>query len=496
MTGTATGSVAAFLGIPYVAPPVGALRWRPPQAVTPWTAPRDATRKGPACPQAPGLLLGAVPTDEDCLTLNVWTGASDVGRAEARRPVMVFIHGGGFTAGSVGGLDYDGARLAERGVVLVNFQYRLGQLGFLAHPALTAEETAAPSSGNYGFLDQVAALRWVRDNAAAFGGDPNNVTIFGESAGGISICLHMVSPLSSGLFHRAISESGPCSFLVTPLDGPSTPGLPQSAYSLGRQFATTAGCADRDDVPACLRAKSAAEVIAAEPRNFELDRLAARWQPNIDGRAITEAPWTTFLAGRSARVPFLTGANLDEGTAFTLTATINDDAAYREAVRALLPERVDDVLRLYPSAMFRTPKAAFTTFVGDAVFVCPARAQARAHAASGQRAYLYHFTRLNRAGTLLGLGVYHTAELPYVFGNYAGFFTRAEADVPVEQATMGYWTRFAATGDPNGAGAVAWPAYDATGDAYLEIGDAVRASTGLTAARCAEIEGWFGLNPR
>jgi para-nitrobenzyl esterase len=488
--GHVTDGVTSFLGVPYAAPPLGALRWRTPAEHAAWTTPRDAAAKGATCVQTRGTLSGTGPQSEDCLFLNVWT-AKTLASDAARRPVMVFIHGGGFSAGTTSGTDYDGASLAAKGVVVVTFNYRLGQLGFLGHPALTAEDTEHRSSGNYGFQDQQAALRWVRDNAAAFGGDPANVTLFGESAGSMSVCAHMVAPASAGLFHKAIGQSGVCGFLITPLR--DIAALPQvgSAEALGRRFETAVGCTGMPDLAACMRAKTAEQVIAAAPTPVELSRYGVRYQPNIDGYVFNEAPWVSLLAGRFQHVPFMLGSNRDEGTAFTLSLSIPDAAAYEALVRATLPDRVADVLRLYPVSMYPSPKAAYEAFLRDAVFICPNRTLARI-TAPGAPTYLYHFTRANdRAGVALGLGVFHSAELPYVFGNFSGLFSRAAADEPVIAATQGYWTRFAATGDPNGAGAPAWPAYTAASDAHLEIGDAVRTGVGLQRDVCDTMATWL-----
>jgi para-nitrobenzyl esterase len=332
----------------------------------------------------------------------------------------------------------------------------------------------------------------VQTHIASLGGDPNNVTLFGESAGSISVCAQMASPLARGLFHKAISQSGPCSFVLTPQrDIPAAPML-QSAESLALRFAREAGC-EATPTAACLRALPVDRVLTAAPTPVELTRFGARYQPNIDGHVLPEMPWVSFLAGRVARVPFLSGTNRDEGTFFTFSAPVATEAAYRAAVEALVPGHAAEVVeRLYPpSAHGNSANAAFTAFLGDAVFVCPARAQARLVAAAGSPAWLYHFTRLNRAGTALGLGVFHTAELPYVFDNFVGIFSRTAADVPVMEAMQGYWTRFAATGDPNGAGAVTWPRFTRDGDTHLEIGDAVRASTGLRRDVCDTLERWI-----
>lgn len=487
--GETTDGITHYYGIPYAAPPVGPLRWRAPEPAAAWTTPRDASRKGAACPQAPGLLVGGPDIAEDCLFLNLWTPPAP---SAAPRPVMVFIHGGGFGAGSGNDGQYDGPELARRGAVVITFNYRLGQLGFLGHTALAAEDTAHHSSGNYGLMDQQAALRWVRDNAAAFGGDPANVTIFGESAGGISVCAHVTSPVSAGLFHRAITQSGPCSFVITPLRDEDARAPVQSAASQGRLFAEAVGCGAAADVAACMRGKTVAEVLAAAPRPIELERYGARYQPTIDGYILTEAPWRALAAGRFNRVPFITGSNQDEGTIFTRGQMIPDEAAYRAAVTPLVPDHVDEVLRLYPISAYGTAFAAFTAFAGDAVFGCSSRAQARLVAATGTPAYQYYFSRLNqRAHAVTGLGVYHSAEIAYVFGRFTGFFARTDADTTVADAMGAAWVRFAATGNPNAMGASTWPAFTAANDTYLEFGDMIRTATGLRRDRCDVMEAWI-----
>jgi para-nitrobenzyl esterase len=489
--GSAQGGVARFVGIPYAAPPVGALRWRAPTAPAAWSAPRDATQKGPACIQAPGMLLGNTPTAEDCLTLNVWTADTTPAPA-ARRPVMVFVHGGGFTGGHASGADYDGEHLARLGVTVVTFNYRLGQLGFLAHPALSAEAGANEVSGNYGFLDQQAALRWVRDNISAFGGDPGNVTVFGESAGSMAVSLHLIAPESRGLFHRAILESGSSTVMLTPLRDEDARAPLQSAYSLGRRFAEGIGCATASDVPGCMRAKSPAEVLAVLRSSNELVRFEARFQPVVDRRVILEAPWTAFHNDRFARVPIMLGTNRDEGTIFTFTAPIMTVEAYRAEVERLVPGHADEVLtRLYPPAMFPSVNAAFNAFLADAAFICPTRDLARLYAAAMQPVFLYHFTHETMIGMQLRLGVFHSAELPYVFNNWTGFFRARESDTPVVNLTQGYWTRFARGADPNGAGAVAWPRYATATDQHLDINAAPRADSGLRRSQCDVISAWL-----
>lgn len=486
--GAVEEGIPHFFGLPYAAPPVGALRWRAPAPAQAWTATRDATRKAAACPQPEGLFLAGSEASEDCLFLNVWRPPlSTAGRS----PVMVFIHGGGFNSGTGNDEQFDGAGLAGRGVMVVTFNYRLAQLGFVAHTAFMAEDTAHHTSGNYGIMDQQAVLRWVRDNAAAFGGDPGNVTLFGESAGGISVCANLVSPGAAGLFHRAITQSGPCSFTITPLRDESARAPVQSAVSQGRLFAQALGCDAAPDVAACLRSRSVEEVLAAAPRPTELERFGARYQPIVDGYVVPEPPWTALRAGRFHRVPFITGSNQDEGTVFTRNLEIPDEAAFRAAVGLLVPDHVDEVLRLYPLSAFPGALAAYTAFAGDAAFGCASRAQARLVAATGTPAYQYYFSRLNPGGRVLGLGVYHSSEIAYVFGRFTGLLVRADADDAVAQAMGSAWVRFAGTGDPNAPGSSTWPAFTAANDTYLEFGDTIRTATGLRRERCDALEAWI-----
>ncbi|MEI8257167.1 MAG: carboxylesterase family protein, partial [Deltaproteobacteria bacterium] len=279
VTGRDFGTHAAFLGIPYAASTAGANRWRPPAARDAWTAPLDVVTQPDACPQNPDGPGGPLLTSEDCLKVNVWTPSI---APATPRPVMVFVHGGGFTTGEIRNPLYEGANLSRHGVVVVSMSYRLGQLGWLAHPALVAEDTQHHAAGNYGFMDQQAALRWVQANIARFGGDPANVTLFGESAGAISVCGHLVSPQSDGLLQRAIAESGSCAFIYLPLH--DVPGGPyESAEALGARFATAVGCDTATDPLACMRARPVADVLAAARAPLNLRSTAARYFPVVDG---------------------------------------------------------------------------------------------------------------------------------------------------------------------------------------------------------------------
>ena len=478
-------AVTAFLGIPFAAPPVGDLRWRAPQDAAPWTAPLDAAAIGPACEQSPGGLGQTGPYSEDCLTINVWT-PSPV--ASAHAPVMVFLYGGAFVHGGTNQSTYDGAGLAARGVVAVTLNYRVGIFGFLAHPALTAEDPHA-SSGNYGLLDQQAALRWVHANIAAFGGDPGNVTVFGESAGSMSVCAQLTSPPAAGLFHRAIGESGPCTFITMPLH--TTAGDPKpSAESLGQTLAQTLGCDTAADVPACMRGQTVDALLAAAPGSDDLTTGGARLWPNIDGYVLPIAPTTAIDAGSYPAIDgFLGGINQDEATLFTQTKAIATEADYESAVAAILPTHTSDALALYPAASYATPKAAYNALITDLLFTCATRAQIQSLTSHGTRSYEYLFTRVTPFGRTAGLGAYHSSELPFVFGTLSAVSGMTAADRAFSDQVMGFWTRFAATGDPSGTGAV-WPQRTAATDAYLTLGDSIAAASGLHADTCDVMQTW------
>lgn len=479
--GALVDGVRAFRGIPFAAPPVGERRWQAPEPPAPWTEPLDATEPGAKCPQA-DLLTGVFDetASEDCLTLEVWTPA---GAAPGdARPVMVWLHGGGFVSGAGSLPTYAGDDLAKRqGVVIVNVNYRLGPLGFLSHPSLDGEDPKHPVSGNFGLMDQRLALEWVQRNAEAFGGDPGNVTLFGESAGAISVCAHLASPESGHLFHRAIMESGLCE---SALDA-------ESAYALGGDLAAAVGCAADADVAACLRKKTAKELVMALPTPEGLVfGEGPRWGPSIDGEVLPMAPSVALASGKHNAVPLLLGSNRDEGTLFLFLAGFGAlrEEEYEAIVTGLsVKQGVDPevVLAQYPASEYESPKAALAALVGESVFNCPARRAARAVTTTGQSAYLYHFTRaLEQPGLPGDLGAFHSAEIPFVFGNTLFTAGITEEDRPLSDAMMGYWTRFAETGDPNGDGAVAWPAYDAETDPHLGLDLTIEAGTKLREENC------------
>jgi len=452
LTGSAADGVVAFKAIPYAAPPTGDLRWRPPAGPAAWSGARDATAYGPDCPQnRPSWdpTQSKLPTSEDCLTLNVWTpNASD----ETHRPVMVWIHGGGFTMGSGSQPIFDGTALAQRGLVVVTFNYRLGRFGFFAHPALTREAAGGPV-GNYALMDQIAALRWVRRNIAAFGGDPGNVTIFGESAGGGSVELLLLAKDARGLFQKAISQSGGGRD-DWPALGADRPGKP-SAEHIGEAFAKAAG-ASGDDA-AALRAIPMAKVLGKlDLLHGEADTYSG---PMMDGRLITTNPADGFLAGRQARVPLLIGANSNE---LGFIPAIFLGAINAEAIRRLGPD-LARVVEAYGA------KSEFDARIAsDQNFVEPARTLAGAMAAAGTPTFLYSFGYVPSAKRATQKGAPHASELAFVFGNLSELRLATTPEDAREARLVGdYWTRFARTGDPNGAGRPTWPAYHRRDDLRL-----------------------------
>lgn len=479
--GVTLGGVRSFRGVPYAAPPVGDRRWRAPEPAACWSGVRDANAFGAVCPQ---LDASNNPTgQEDCLTLNVWTPEA---APAAPLPILFFVHGGGHNQGSsavsVGDVAvYDGRPLAARGAVVVTVNYRLGALGFLSHPSLDGE-SADRTSGNYALLDVLAALRWVQANARSFNGDPSRVLLFGESAGGVDVCLLTASPLSGGLFSRALVESGGCA---------ASPRA--AANAAGDRLLAATGCASRSDATACLRSQTPEAILRALPA--EVTGISPNdFGPSIDGRVLPGAPLERVAAGTHQHVPIVIGTNADEAGRM-VPATVVTPMQYETAARAYLsqygltPAQVDGALALYPVSRFGTPRAALVQLITDTRWTCPARSYLRTfRAAQGEPVYRYFFTRTldpTRAPLASRDGAYHALELFYVFGslNIGGYRPTAD-DLSVSEAVQGYWLRFAATGDPNGAGAPAWPRFEAATDAHLEINAPPRAGNGVRAELC------------
>jgi para-nitrobenzyl esterase len=482
--GTLEEGVRVYRGIPYAAPPVGDLRWRPPRPPVPWEGVRDCTEFGPACPQPEmrGRYRSAGgEQSEDCLTLNVWTPAE---AATGPLPVLVWIHGGGMTIGSGSMRHYDGRRLASRGAVLVTFNYRLGPFGFFAHPLLSAESEEGVS-GNYGLLDQIAALRWVRRNIAAFGGDPACVTIFGESAGAVSVSLHMVTPASKGLFHRAIAQSGGVSGINRRLRARWRKKLSAEEWGVGLE--KSLGCDGAEDPLAAMRAVSWPEVLAAaDPAPVAVGGRGNKYGPVVDGKVLPDDPVLLWAAGRQHDVPFLAGSNADDGNVFADRLPIRTAEGYRFVVRAAFGENADEVLRLLPVAPDEDPGLALRRLLTVSSFVSQARFLVRCMEKVESPGRLYHFTRVAPAAKRVGAGAAHGFEIPYVFGleTLPRRLDREEGDRRLSDMMQRYWLAFAATGDPNAEGLPPWPEHTAESDIHLELGDRVVTGTGLHRPAC------------
>jgi para-nitrobenzyl esterase len=474
VSGISTTGISVFKGIPYAAPPIGPLRWRPPQPPVPWAGVRASVEFGPPCvqPRWAGPSPDLERMSEDCLTLNVWTPAREPGD---RLPVMVWIHGGGFFGGESAAPEADGLALARRGVVVVSLNYRVGVFGFLAHPALS-KESPAGASGNYGLLDQIAALRWVQENIAAFGGDPANVTVFGNSAGACSVLYLMVSPLAKGLFARAISQSGGLIYFPTR-------HVRERRY--GRASAETDGQSLGSDIDA-LRALPAADVLerARTRTDIMFGEDGIEYWPVVDGHVIPDDPAVLYDEGRFARVPLLLGTTADEGTLFSPKQQIKTAAGWREYLQRRFPTVGDVLLAVYPAAAETELVSSASRFVRDWFFAGSTRAVARAVAARGQRVYLYQFTRVN-PGVLPvpGVGSFHSMDIRYVFGNLTVPPGRTDpfdaTDRALSNAMSLAWIRFARTGDPNGDDLATWPRYATSTDRHLELGDTIRAASAL-----------------
>lgn len=447
-----TPSISIFRGIPFAAAPIGELRWAEPKPVERWKGIRSATNFGPRCMQRPiysDMMFRSPGVSEDCLYLNVWTPAKLTRAAKARLPVLVYIYGGGFEAGDSSEKRYDGEAMARRGIVVVTVNYRLGVFGFFAHPELTAASTHH-SSGNYGLLDQIAALSWVKRNIAAFGGDPNHVTIGGESAGSLSVSALMASPLSRAKLQGAIGESGALMQKLTPVP------LAQ-AEQKGMTFATDIGA----PTVSALRAMSADALLDAQAKakDLPIDII-------VDGYALTEPPAVTFERGRAARVPLLVGSNSQEAPA---AAVLGDSpptvANYRLGLRRTLGDRADAVFALYPARTDVDVIPAATALASDNFLALPTWKWFDLQRRTGAPTYYYEFTRVrprfvsDTSGKPLPWGAVHSAEIEYALGNldanplYA--WTREDREV---SATMSsYFANFIRTGDPNGATVPNWP---------------------------------------
>jgi para-nitrobenzyl esterase len=468
--GVSEGALNVFKGIPFAVAPVGQRRWQPPAPLLPWSDVKQATDFGPACIQP--VWRGAKHVyaqdigklSEDCLSLNIWAPADAKGA-----PVFVWIHGGSLTGGGSKEMLYDGAKLASRGIIVVSINYRMGVLGYLAHPQLTAE-SPNKVSGNYGLLDQIEALRWVQKNIGAFGGDAKNVTVAGESAGGLSVLYLMASPLARGLFAKAVLQS---SYMV------SMPELKE------RRFGHDAAEATGAKLGAALNATSVSALRAMDAQMLTDMALASRFLPLgvVDGKVLPKQIVDTFDKGEQARVPTLAGFNQGEIRTLTMLAppVPSSAAEYESKIRSLYGDLSGEFLRLYPSGDMKESIYAATR---DALYGWTAERLARKQTAAGAPAYLYLFDHGYPAMDEAGLHAFHASELPYMFGNMERtpqFWPKIPAtpsEAKLADAMVGYWTSFAKTGVPIAANEPAWPAYGTT-RGYMHFLEGPKAATGV-----------------
>ncbi len=431
-------SEVAFLGVPYAAPPVGDLRWKPPQPASPWTGTRKATEFGPACPQLPAKWFPYIGWNEDCLYLNVWTTQFS---ASAKLPVIIYFHGGSNTAG-YSQMTPLGPTLSRLGVVVVSANYRLGPMGFFAHPALTAE-SEHHSSGNYGLLDQLQALKWVHDNISRFGGDPARVTVMAQSAGAVDICLLMASPMAAGLFQRAIMESGDCQSVFnedirTPQRYNSISG---TGEGVGDRLANDLGVSNSPGALQKLRSICAAEILKtwSQDRQVHFDAI-------VDGWVVPEQPAKIFAEGRETHVHVLVGSNANEATVFGHGGpkTVGE---YEKYLLGDTGKYADQEFQAYPAASDAEVPARYLQLQADS-FAYGAYSMARAMTRVGQKAYLYDFSYVE-TGKRASLGAYHGEELSFLSDSFPSDWEHNQDDEKLSQAMRTYWTQFAKTGNPN-----------------------------------------------
>lgn len=483
-------SVCDYLGIPYAAQPVGELRFAKPVEHEAWSAPLEAVKYGAKCPQLNMPIVSSnEPADEACLYLNVWQPI----KGADKKPVMVFIHGGGFMYGSGGDL-FASEKLSSMGdVIAVTINYRLGALGFLAHPALKDKEGL---SGNYGMYDQLAAIKWVKKNIANFGGDPDNITIFGESAGGMSVGLHLASPLDKGLFRQAVIESGPVLMLNTSL---------ADAEKIGSKAADKLGCTDPKTAADCLRKIPAdrfykdlnqAIFFFANPgdENYYIG-------PIIDGGFLPDNPYRIFNTGKfNTDVKVMLGTNSDEATMLTRARNVNTANDFARAVKndvLLIKDSfgidpyANNYLDKYPLASYKSPADAYNDLICDIAFTCPTRVLANLITKWQPDAYLYYFSKAPSAQPPFDKAkAFHGSELLFVFRKFSimGMKLDTKENLAVSDTVIGLWTSFAHTGVPTAASAPAWPKYDARTQPFMHIDVKPVVENALKSDRCAILD--------
>jgi len=457
LNGATEDDVQVFKDIPFAAAPVGDLRWRAPQPGPDWTGARDATEFGPICPQNLTQYTKDLKQSEDCLSLNVWSPNTV---PSAKLPVMVWIYGGAFVTGGAAVQFYNGTDLAKRGVVIVTLNYRLGELGFFAHPALASEHTSDDATGNFGLLDQIAALKWVRKNIASFGGDPDNVTIFGESAGGMSVNDLVASPMARGLFTKAISESGLGFNIIPSLD---------RAVQASTDWGTAMGVTGSDATAlGKLRALKVDDIL----KHRALNQTEGGISPFLDGKVITDQVSVLFAKGEIAKVPYVAGSNSNEASLAPALGTdvVKDLDKFGDA----LPQ----VRAVYETDGKLTDEEFGRQVFGDSLFTAAAQNLAGFVDKAGEPARVYHFAYIADHFRGKVPGVNHGAEIPFVFGfRGLGFLANFTSDLDrkIAQQMGDYWVNFAKTGDPNGAGLPPWPAFSNASRQTLLVDDTTKA---------------------
>jgi para-nitrobenzyl esterase len=510
LIGKQQDNIAVFQGVPFASPPTGSLRWREPQPVAPWKGIRDATRPSHPCsqsaagvdsfiaPLAAAYGVTYVPQvldpSEDCLYLNVWSAQLQAG---AHLPVMVWIHGGSNRVGSGAETGYDGSVLASRGVVVVTINYRLGVMGFFAHPELTAE-SPHHSSGNYGILDQIAALQWVRQNISQFGGDPANVTVFGESAGSIDATTLMISPLTTNLFRRVIAESGPAFGLGSAQNLARMEGLGEA---VGKEAGAKTGAQLEvlRKVPAAQVAQIEARLIASDFKGYD---------PNasiVDGWVLPQSPASSFALGKLDHVDLLVGFNGREFSAFRIGAAAAAKKSPQPSVKPGLAETIKataDVARpiyggwtdlavaTYMVKILMHGDPAIDQASNDILAACPSGAEAALTTSAGQHAFVYRFDRSVPGRGESTLGAFHSLEIPYVFGTFKArafnWLPITATDQKLSQIVQSYWINFARSGNPNGPGLPQWEAWNSDKEPFISFtqnGEAVL-RTGFSPSYC------------
>lgn len=483
--GVIEDDICVWKGIPYARPPVGRLRWKAPHDVESWRGVRQATSYGNICPQTSygDQSIYEIPPQvmsEDCLYLNVWAPSTP---NRIKWPVLVWIHGGRLTREGGTHPQYLGKNLAKRGLVYVSINYRLHAFGFLAHPLLSTENEKG-ISGNYGLMDQIKALEWVRDNIRAFGGDPENVTIAGESAGGWSVTLLTATRRARGLFHKAIAQSG--AYLWPGPHLKKSNHTYDSGEAEGREFMQKLGARDLNEMRK-IPAQKLVDLVFSNETNFSS-------KPVIDGYLFEEDVFQIYVKSNHNKVDILTGANADEWSLWIPEDLTTEVEQYKSLIRARYPKHADLYFAAYPVHDSASIAQAHANFLSDQTFHLPIRDWARAIAAGGNRVFMYYFSKVPKERYPKKYGAFHGAEIVYALNNLEndpgpiGKGIPSEADQEYADQVSAYWVNFAKTGNPNGPGLVPWPEWDAFGEYYLTFGDQITSQQFLLKDRLDALE--------